>query len=420
MTGVQTCALPICGISTGELEKLLEAKSRGEQADTFLLDIRETVEIEMGTMAGAKTVRFPDINSSTLDFAGTTAVLFCHNGNRGYETCMALAEKGIDCRFLIGGLEKWLVERRPLTGLKARTLSDLRALPSYPNQSVLLDTPRVRDLVTEEGAIFVDVRYPGEFASGHLPNAINLPIRPTPTERLKARLAELPKKPIIAPCYDRRSCFFGEVLGLELTRAGYDFRGRYTVPWEYFIPNERRPYLQEWLDEVNKGWYAWAAEALSHGLSRVADNVGIILAILLLACLSRLLVLPFSLKAERDQIRTRAASHEMDDIKKRYADDPVRKMQAIRAFYSRHGITPGRNLVALLFLPIMALALLAVQQAATRSNSELFWITNLADRDPYLVLPLVFAGLITLYLDLAFANTCTKRGSPCARRTSKR
>jgi membrane protein insertase Oxa1/YidC/SpoIIIJ/phosphohistidine swiveling domain-containing protein/rhodanese-related sulfurtransferase len=285
----------------------------------------------------------------------------------------------------------------------------LRALPSYPNQSVLLDTPRVRDLVTEEGAIFVDVRYPGEFASGHLPNAINLPIRPTPTERLKARLAELPKKPIIAPCYDRRSCFFGEVLGLELTRAGYDFRGRYTVPWEYFIPNERRPYLQEWLDEVNKGWYAWAAEALSHGLSRVADNVGIILAILLLACLSRLLVLPFSLKAERDQIRTRAASHEMDDIKKRYADDPVRKMQAIRAFYSRHGITPGRNLVALLFLPIMALALLAVQQAATRSNSELFWITNLADRDPYLVLPLVFAGLITLYLDLAFANTRTKR-----------
>jgi rhodanese-related sulfurtransferase len=93
------------GISTEELEKLLEAKARGERKDTFLLDIRETAETEMGTMAGAKTVRFPDVKSSGIDFAGKTAILYCHNGNRGYETCAALAAMGIDCRFLVGGLE---------------------------------------------------------------------------------------------------------------------------------------------------------------------------------------------------------------------------------------------------------------------------------------------------------------------------
>ena len=128
------------GISTEEMEKLLEARARGERQDTILLDIRETAETEMGTMPGAKTIRFPDVKSSGIDFTGKTAIAYCHNGNRGYETCQGLAAMGIDCRFLVGGLEKWLVEKRPLTGLNARTLADLRAVPAHRNQSVLLDT----------------------------------------------------------------------------------------------------------------------------------------------------------------------------------------------------------------------------------------------------------------------------------------
>ena len=397
------------GISTGDLEKLLEAKARGERQDTFMLDIRETAETEMGTMPGAKLVRFPDIKSSNIDFANKTAILFCHNGNRGYETCHALAELGIDCRFLVGGLEKWLVERRPLTGLNARTLADLRAVPEHRNQGVLLDTPQVHQLVDNEGAVFVDARYPGEFASGHLPSAINLPVRPTPTAEFKAKLSQLPKKPIIVPCYDRRSCFFGEVLGLELDRAGYDFRGRYTLPWEYFIASQPRPYIKQWLEEANKGYFAKAAEALAGVLSHIADHVGLLIAIVLLACLSRLLVLPFSLKAERDQLRSRAASGEMDDIKQRLKDDPVRKTRAIRAFYKRHGITPGRNLIAMLFLPIMAVALLAVQDLVGMGNVPMGWLPGLAERDPFLILPLAFGVLITIYIDLAFATSRVKR-----------
>lgn len=401
------------GISTDEMEKLLEARARGERQDTILLDIRETAETEMGTMPGATKIRLPDVRSSGIDFTGKTAIAYCHNGNRGYETCQALAAMGIDCRYLIGGLEKWLVEKRPLTGLHARTLSDLRAVPLHRNQSVLLDTAQIHNLIDKEGAVLVDVRYPGEFKSDHLPNAINLPIRPTPTEQLKANIAQLPKQPIVVPCYDRRSCFFGEVLGLELDRAGYDYRGRYTAPWEFFTPTEPRPYIKEWLAENDKGYFQKAAETLAAVLSPVAGVVGVILTIVLLACLSRLMILPFAVKAERDQIRARDASAEMDDIKQRLKDDPVRKTRAIRAFYQRHGITPGRNLIAMLFLPIMAVALLAVQILAATdlaaASHGLPWIPNLADRDPWLVLPLVFGLLITAYVDLAFATSRTKR-----------
>ena len=38
--------------------------------------------------------------------------------------------------------------------------------------------------------MFVDIRYPGEFASGHLPDAINLAVRPMPTEVMNEQLAQ--------------------------------------------------------------------------------------------------------------------------------------------------------------------------------------------------------------------------------------
>src|SRR4051812_3845461 len=397
------------GISTADLEKVVEAKARGEANDFILLDIRESAETEMGTLPGAQIVRFPDIAKANLDLAGKKPIVFCHNGNRGYETCEALAKLGIDCRFLVGGLEKWLVEGRSLTGLKARTLADLRAVPSYKNQSVLLDTPAVHDLIDNENAVFVDVRYPGEFASSPLPGAINLPIRPTPTNQLKSRIAQLPHRPIVAPCYDRRSCFFAEVLGLELDRAGLDFRGRYTVPSEYFTTSPPRPYIKEWLAEAHKSWWAKAADALAATLSAAANHTGLIAAILLLALLSRLMVLPVSMKSERDQIKSHALADELSALKAKLKSDPRRLARAMSSFYKRNGLTPVRNLLGLLFLPVMALSVTAVQHAASEHGGGQLWIPNIAERDPMLVLPVLFAALIALYLDVAFARTRVQR-----------
>jgi rhodanese-related sulfurtransferase/membrane protein insertase Oxa1/YidC/SpoIIIJ len=396
------------GISTDEAEQLLAATQRGERNDTLFLDIREASETEMGSLPAAKAIRFPDLPNAKLNLSSKKVILFCHNGNRSYETCAALAAKGIDCRFMVGGLEKWLVEHKPLTGLNARTLADLRAVPAHRNQATLLDTARVRNLL-QEGAIFVDVRYPGEFSANHLPGAINLPIRPTPSDELRERIRNLPKRPIIAPCYDRRSCFFGEILGLELDRAGYDFRGRYTVPWEYFVASTPPPHIQEWLQQAHRTLWDKAVATLAGAVRALADQVGLALAIVLLAFASRLLVLPVSLKAERDQLRSRAAADELKAINAGFKDDPVRRTRAIREFYSRHGLTPLRNLLALAFLPIMALALNAVQSVSTETGGHFLWIPNVAERDSVLILPVVFAGLLGLYLEMAFVSNRTHR-----------
>ena len=82
----------------------------------------------------------------------------------------------------------------------------------------------------EEEAIFLDVRYPEDFALGHLPGAVNIPLRRMPSAQIEQAIKSLNERPIVAACYDKRSCFYSLVAGLRLSRAGYDFRGRYTTP----------------------------------------------------------------------------------------------------------------------------------------------------------------------------------------------
>jgi len=116
------------GISTTDAAALLAQVRKGERSDVVFLDIRETSENEMGTLPGARHIRFPDLAQSDIDLAGKQAVLLCHNGNRSSETCEKFARLGIDCRFIVGGIEKWIVEGRSFTDKTVRSLSDLRAI----------------------------------------------------------------------------------------------------------------------------------------------------------------------------------------------------------------------------------------------------------------------------------------------------
>ena len=91
------------GISTAEAEKLLSSNSNSKQ--TLFLDVRERAENLMGGLPGAKHIRFPDIDGAELDLTNKKVVLVCQNGNRSSETCERLAAMGIDCSFIVGGIE---------------------------------------------------------------------------------------------------------------------------------------------------------------------------------------------------------------------------------------------------------------------------------------------------------------------------
>ncbi|MCD9149677.1 PEP/pyruvate-binding domain-containing protein [Pseudophaeobacter flagellatus] len=386
-------------ISTQEAAALLAA------GDTAFFDIRESGENAMGTLPGAAHIRFPDFLQSRPLQPGQKAVVFCHNGNRSSETCAQLAKLGIDCSFIAGGIEKWIVEGRPFSDTAVETLADLRAIPDYPNKDTLLSTADFTTLLETDDLQIVDTRYPGDFASGHLPGAINIPIRALTTDELRQSIAQLQDKPTLAACYDRRSCFMGQVLGLELSQQGIDYRGRYTLPWEYFIPPPPKPHVQAWLADQQSTYWQKTISLLAQALIWSHERSHLLLGLFALSLLTRILILPVALKSERDQITTQASAKELERLKADLADDPVRRARAIQAFYATKGLTPLRNLSALLFLPVMMLGVSAAGEASSLVPISLLWIPDLGQPDPLLLLPLMFCALAAIYLVWAVAKT---------------
>ncbi len=398
------------GISTQELATLLQKADQGQATNTNFIDVRETGETQLGELRHFTPVRWPDLFASGIDFKNKRNVLICHNGNRSSETCSALSEQGIPCNFVIGGLEKWIAEGRSMNNTQLRSPDQLRGVPRYPNDDVFLSTAEVHHLIDQDHALVLDARYPGEFEHSHIPGAINIPLRRLPTAVLKTRIAALPKQPVVLACYDRRSCFMSTVLGLELSHAGFDIRGRYTLPWEYYVPATEPPYVKAWRDSVDTSTWTKVSRTLAKVLIWVADRgIGLPVAIVLLALLSRLLVLPVSLKAERDQAALKKLSDEIAALKQRLGGDGKRFSRALSALNRRHGMTPGRNLLALVFLPVLALSVAAVTAAVHENPQALWWISDLGSRDHTLLMPALFSALVSLYLVLSVARTRMQR-----------
>jgi rifampicin phosphotransferase len=111
------------GITTAEADTLLKTQKAGTQGDLIFLDVRERAEREMGTLPGATFLRYPDIAASRINLNAKKVIAFCHNGDRSHEICEALAKQGIDCQFIVGGIEKWMTEGRAMDSAVAHARS---------------------------------------------------------------------------------------------------------------------------------------------------------------------------------------------------------------------------------------------------------------------------------------------------------
>ncbi|MES2261583.1 MAG: rhodanese-like domain-containing protein [Pseudomonadota bacterium] len=361
-----------------------------------LIDVREPEEFELGYLPGARSSRYADLLGVERGLLADDMpnVLVCDSGYRSGEICTRLAEMGVPCRFIDGGYAAWIAERRPMSGPRAGHGAGLQALPRYRTDSVLLDTPAVDRLVRRQGARFIDVRPPDEFRQGHLPGAINLPVREAPSAELNAALAALPKSPLIAACYDNRSCFYSKAIGLRLTRLGADYRGRYTVPHEYPVPARLSGSLA----------LRRADAALEQGMAilvgpprtllEMAQRLsgGLAAGIVALALLVRLLAAPMTLLAERDRRRLPQLATMRAAWQRQYGDDEVGEQRAWRRLLRRAGVRPWRNLLfGLLQLLLLAGCAAAVhdiaQQYAGTGSPYAPW----ADPDPTHLLPVLLA-----------------------------
>ncbi len=409
------------GISTQTLHEWLE-----EGRPLNLIDVREDEEYESGAIAGTAHVRYPDVLARSAELLteapdgqlGASAphnVLLCYSGNRSSELCATLEEQGQSCSFMVGGYEKWLTESRPLAGRAAEDGAELRAIADYPNRTVLLDTPDVHALVRDEGAEFLDVRYPDDFAGNHLPGAHNVTMRALPSDTLAERIAALPDVPLIGACYDKRSCFYQEVIGLRLTRAGKDYRGRYTVPHEYYAPKAgsgERAHVAAWRASNERltaaSLVVRPARALVDWLTGALG--GPVAGLLALVLLVRLLLFPLALKAERDTCVQRALAGRVAGIAEDYATHPRTRTRATLDLYAEHRIRPVANLASsLLQLGATVLFFNAVTRAAGGWSGTFLWAESATAPDPWMLLPIVAGVLFALVLWLQL-RPATLRG----------
>jgi len=389
------------GISTDALQAAIE---QGNALN--LIDVREPEEVEMGQVDGTWARRYPDlqVDQSGLVVDGKQTVLLCESGNRSSELSNWFFDRGITTHFMIGGMEKWVAEGRPMTGQRADS-TDIRATPWYPQKEILLDTPEVMDLYTKQGALFVDVRYPQEFEREHLPGAINVTLRKLTWPEAEAAVRELPKRPIIAVCYDKRSSFYGLLLGLRLHRLGADFRGRYTVPQEFTMPVADSPWVAEWKkDRDGNSLFGLVGSSVGSIVTWLADRTGLLLAILLVAFLLRVAMLPFSLFAERDQWVQRRLAPVFAQLKEQWANDSeVWRREAMRRL-RRGGVSPLRNLVgALLQIGLFAAAFAAIDTVAAAHAAPVLWF-DLSAADPIYVLPVLFGVVMAAFVRLQQQN----------------
>ncbi len=396
------------GLRTDELLGWIEAPDHRQ-----VLDVRESEEYEMGRIAGAKHVRYPDLMKAPEDYLDKSkpVLLLCYNGNRSSELCNSLEPLGYDCHFMIGGYEKWIAEERELDMAGERSPDELRQIPAYPNSNVLLDTPDVMALLEKHDVLFVDVRYPAEFEGlGHLPGAVNIPFRKLTTPELEAALRALPKKPVIVPCYDKRSSFFARTIGLRLTRLGYEFLGRYTVPEGFASPGKDKPHVAAWkAAHEDKSLLSVAAAPVKGALEKLEGSLGsLALAILAVVVALRVVVSPLSIKSDRDRILQNALAPKLAELKTKYAGDARGLSRATMRVLRENRIWPLFNLLGTT-VQLVAFTVLfsAVDQASRTSTEPLWWMKNLSVPDAARVLPIAIAALLGLQLWIS-ARAITK------------
>lgn len=384
-------------------ERIAEAVGKHEPIQ--MLDIRESEEVEMGVIPGAVAVRFPDLMKDPQDHIdkSKTAYLFCANGNRSSELGSFLHEQGYDCRFMVGGYEKWVAEDRELQTKDGAPRTELRAVPEFPNKDVLLDTPDVMALIESRTEIlFLDVRYPGDFETfGHLPGAVNIPIRKLTSPELDAAFRALPKKPIVVPCYDRRSSFFGLIAGVRLTRLGYEFVGRYTVPEGFYVTGKDKAHVAAWKERhAEKTLLSVASVPLAGALAGVDARVGnLALSILILVLLIRIGILPLTIRADRDRIVQARLEPRLKASRVEFRGDPGAISRATTKLFRENRIRPFLGLLAAIAqLCLFTGFFSVVNEACKESTRGFLWLPSLGAPDPTHALPLAVSALLVLQL----------------------
>ncbi len=118
-------------------------------------------------------------------------------------------------------------------------------------------------------------------------------------------------------------------------------------------------------------------------------NYGV--AIIILTFLIRLLLLPFSIHAERSMKDRSEMQKRMNYIQKKFKDNPQERVKAQTELMKKHGLGLGGCVPMLMQLPIFLGLSRVLSSSILLYQAPFLWIPNLSEPDPYYILPLILA-----------------------------
>lgn len=124
-------------------------------------------------------------------------------------------------------------------------------------------------------------------------------------------------------------------------------------------------------------------------------NYGV--AIILLTISIKMLLFPLSLKQVRSLQRLRDLSPQIKDVQEKYKTNKARRQYKIAMIYQQADVKPlGGCFPVIIQMPFLSGIFLTIKNFSYMSQPNFLWIKNLANTDPFYILPILAA--LTTYI----------------------
>ena len=181
---------------------------------------------------------------------------------------------------------------------------------------------------------------------------------------------------------------------IAILECGAERGGMHSIFSFYCGPKEERALMAvdpRLVDTIDYGWFAPVGRMMLKALNALysyTHNYG--WAIVLLTLIIRLLLLPFTLRAERSMKRGADMGRKLQALERKYKDNPEQLEQEKLALLKKEGFGMGGCLGILVQIPVL-IALSYVLRNAIQLYRAPFigWIKDLSIPDPFYVLPVL-------------------------------
>ena len=166
---------------------------------------------------------------------------------------------------------------------------------------------------------------------------------------------------------------------------------------------EVNPYGWRWLRPVLRpivGAILWLFNFLHDTL-----NIGYGWVLVLFGLMMRLLLWPLNQKAMRAQFRNMAVQPLLQEIQKKYKDQPERLQKEMMKLYKEHGFNPLAGCLPLFIpWPVLIALFFVFQNTIELRGVSFMWLPDLSAHDPIYVLPIILAVSMFLLQWISFRS----------------